>query len=111
MALMLPPVAVWLHHQPGAVKANQALYDRMLAWRTPAANAQMLVIGIDARSLREIGPWPWPRRVHAELLAREMEGGSLLDQGGPEALRLFADTAGWVAQYTQRPAAAMEVPA
>jgi 1,2-dihydroxy-3-keto-5-methylthiopentene dioxygenase len=28
-----------------------------------------------------------------------------------KALRLFADTAGWVAQYTGRPAAAMEVPA
>lgn len=27
---------------------------------------------------------------HAELLAREMEGGALLDQGGPDALRLFA---------------------
>jgi hypothetical protein len=28
--------------------------------------------------------------AHAELLAREMEAGTLLDQGGPEALRLFA---------------------
>ncbi|MBP0494345.1 hypothetical protein [Roseomonas indoligenes] len=27
---------------------------------------------------------------HAELLAAEMDGGTLLDQGGPEALRLFA---------------------
>jgi len=27
---------------------------------------------------------------HAELLAAEMEAGVLLDQGGPEALRLFA---------------------
>jgi hypothetical protein len=27
---------------------------------------------------------------HAELLAGEMESGTLLDQGGPEALRLFA---------------------
>ena len=27
---------------------------------------------------------------HAELLAAEMEEGGLLDQGGPEALRLFA---------------------
>jgi len=27
---------------------------------------------------------------HAELLATEMEAGTLLDQGGPEALRLFA---------------------
>lgn len=26
----------------------------------------------------------------AELLAEEMEGGALLDRGGPEALRLFA---------------------
>jgi hypothetical protein len=27
---------------------------------------------------------------HAEVLAEEMEGGALNDQGGPEALRLFA---------------------
>jgi len=27
---------------------------------------------------------------HAELLAIEMERGGLVDQGGPEALRLFA---------------------
>lgn len=27
---------------------------------------------------------------HAELLAREMECGSLSDRGGPDALRLFA---------------------
>ncbi len=27
---------------------------------------------------------------HAELLASEMEDGCLIDQGGPEALRLFA---------------------
>lgn len=27
---------------------------------------------------------------HAELLAGEMEGGALLDRGGPDALRLFA---------------------
>jgi len=27
---------------------------------------------------------------HAEMLAREMEIGTLLDRGGPEALRLFA---------------------
>jgi hypothetical protein len=27
---------------------------------------------------------------HAELLAEEMERGTLLDRGGPDALRLFA---------------------
>lgn len=27
---------------------------------------------------------------HAELLASEMDAGALLDEGGPEALRLFA---------------------
>lgn len=27
---------------------------------------------------------------HAEILAREMEDGTLLDRGGPDALRLFA---------------------
>lgn len=28
---------------------------------------------------------------HADLLAAEMESGTLLDQGGPDALRLFAN--------------------
>ena len=27
---------------------------------------------------------------HAEILARDMEDGTLLDRGGPDALRLFA---------------------
>lgn len=27
---------------------------------------------------------------HAEILAKEMEAGALLDRGGPDALRLFA---------------------
>lgn len=27
---------------------------------------------------------------HAEILAKEMEAGTLLDRGGPDALRLFA---------------------
>lgn len=27
---------------------------------------------------------------HAEILAREIENGALLDRGGPDALRLFA---------------------
>jgi hypothetical protein len=28
---------------------------------------------------------------HAEILALEMESGSLMDRGGPDALRLFAN--------------------
>ena len=60
-------------------------------------------------------------RVPARIVAQaaEFQPAILADVAGRrgaldgriKALRLFADTAGWVAQYTQRPAAAMEVPA
>jgi len=32
------------------------------------ATGQVVVIEIDPKSLRAIGVWPWPRRIHAELL-------------------------------------------
>jgi adenylate cyclase len=46
-----------------------------LAWRVVAARGEalgderrVLVVDIDERSLREIGPWPWPRETVARLL-------------------------------------------
>ena len=30
---------------------------------------RLIIIDIDERSLREVGPWPWPRAVQAELRA------------------------------------------
>ena len=49
-------------------RLDQIAYDGFLrSWsRQPAA--AVTIVAIDERSLREIGPWPWSRRVHAELI-------------------------------------------
>jgi diguanylate cyclase len=38
--------------------------------RNQSASGQIHVVEIDARSLREIDRWPWPRRNHARLIDR-----------------------------------------
>ena len=43
-------------------------YRRMLASDTP--DDRILVVDIDEASLLEIGPWPWPRFVVADLVER-----------------------------------------
>ena len=38
------------------------------------ASGDVVVVAIDAPSIEQIGVWPWPRRLHAELL-RQARGG------------------------------------
>ena len=46
-------------------------YDSALENRPPAPPAEIVIIGIDGRSLQpehHLGRWPWPRRKYGELL-------------------------------------------
>lgn len=46
-----------------------ALYDRALAWNGEGMrDPRIVVIGIDPASLEALGPFPWPRSIHARLL-------------------------------------------
>ena len=38
--------------------------------RTHAASGQIAIVEIDARSLAQVGRWPWPRHLHGELIDR-----------------------------------------
>lgn len=50
---------------------DHVLYDRWLTLSSqPNTEADPIVIAIDERSLAELGPWPWPRQIHAELINR-----------------------------------------
>jgi len=68
LAALLPAALDWLGGQPGLRDADLALYDRMVARHTHEPSDDILIIGIDRRSIRELGPWPWPRATHAALL-------------------------------------------
>lgn len=51
------------------------------AWRLVARQGderRLILVDIDERSLREVGPWPWPRATQARLIERLAEGGASL---------------------------------
>nr|WP_228747775.1 EAL domain-containing protein [Bradyrhizobium sp. BR 10289] len=49
---------------------RNALTDLRFAWQSRAATGNVVVVAIDAPSIDQIGVWPWPRRLHADLLRR-----------------------------------------
>ncbi len=55
---------------------NRYVYDSMMEWLPMEPSGDVLIVGIDEYSLREIGRWPWDRRVHAELLDQLHEQGA-----------------------------------
>ena len=38
------------------------------SWIPRAASGNVVLVAIDSPSIEKIGVWPWPRRLHAELL-------------------------------------------
>lgn len=83
---------------------TDAQIQDVLARRLPARAAppQVIIVDIDERSLAEIGPWPWPRAVIAQLMLQLRERGARLQvwdtffadrAAGDEQIRaLFAGT-------------------
>ena len=49
---------------------RNALTDLHFVWQQRQAGGDIVVVAIDARSIEQIGVWPWPRRLHADLLRR-----------------------------------------
>src|SRR5690348_7441730 len=51
---------------------RNALADLRFNWLQREASGEIVIVSIDTPSLEKIGVWPWPRRLHAELL-RQLE--------------------------------------
>jgi len=49
---------------------DQVFYDAYLRLSPRAPPDDVVIVAIDEHSLMELGRWPWPRSVHAELLDR-----------------------------------------
>ncbi len=45
---------------------QEKLSDKLFLERRPPAD--IIIIAVDDKSLTEVGQWPWPRRVHGQLL-------------------------------------------
>ena len=63
----------------GAHKALQhAIGDARFGWFARQATGDIVLVAIDPRSIEEIGVWPWPRTLHAQLIDR-LEGAGASD--------------------------------
>ncbi|MCL2357165.1 MAG: adenylate/guanylate cyclase domain-containing protein [Defluviitaleaceae bacterium] len=51
---------------------NNFIHDNIMTSSRPAAD-NIIIVGIDERSINEIGTWPWPRFFMAEAVARLAE--------------------------------------
>jgi diguanylate cyclase (GGDEF)-like protein/PAS domain S-box-containing protein len=63
---------------------RNALTDLRFGWLSREATGNIVVVAIDAPSIDQIGVWPWPRRLHAELLQQ-------LDRAGVQDVAFDVD--------------------
>lgn len=59
----------------GLKRWDLTLYDLFSTVFYQNPSDEVLIIAIDELSLREYGRWPWPRRVHADLINKLTRGG------------------------------------
>ncbi|MEE9432929.1 MAG: CHASE2 domain-containing protein [Sphingorhabdus sp.] len=54
----------------GAEEFDNIIYDQIASASRPVADQELLIVAIDDRSLAEIGKWPWPRDIHAQMFGK-----------------------------------------
>ena len=74
-------LACELGWQNGLGRLDQTLYDAFTSLNSRPAREDIIVVAIDDYSLAQLGRWPWPRRLHAQLLEQ-------LTKAGPRAIGL-----------------------
>ncbi len=55
---------------------DRYIYDSLLQTLPDEPANDVVIVGIDEYSLREIGRWPWDRKVHAQIIDRLTEMGA-----------------------------------
>ncbi|MGA0606551.1 CHASE2 domain-containing protein [Phenylobacterium sp. VNQ135] len=68
-------LAVGLVITDATVRLDNVLYDAFVRRLERPAADDILIVAIDDASLQALGPWPWPRAVHARLLDRLADSG------------------------------------
>ncbi|MDQ4421357.1 CHASE2 and HATPase_c domain-containing protein [Sphingobium sp. DEHP117] len=57
-------------------RAERLLYDATAPLRAAPPDDAIVIVAIDHASLEQVGRWPWPRDVHARMLARLQAAGA-----------------------------------
>lgn len=76
LTLLLAIVTLVLSYGNWLWRWDQAIYDaHFKLWSSPAPE-DVIIVGIDADSLAQFGAWPWPRKLHAQLVENLTEAGA-----------------------------------
>lgn len=68
MGLILAALALGVSASGWFTRIDHFVFDLTQRLGTQPAPPGVVIVAIDQISLQELGRWPWPRRVHAELL-------------------------------------------
>jgi CHASE2 domain-containing sensor protein/signal transduction histidine kinase len=79
VATLTTLLVCWLALSPAADRANNLAYDALIRIQSGPADEGIVIVAIDDRSLQALGRWPWPRKLHADLIDR-------LTQAAPRAV-------------------------
>ena len=74
--LLITIVVVVLSGSAPFQSLEQSFYDWGVKSTDRVPSDKIAVIAIDDQSISNIGRWPWPRDLHAELINRLSEGGA-----------------------------------
>jgi CHASE2 domain-containing sensor protein/signal transduction histidine kinase len=61
---------------PLTTRLDNILYDRLQRASARPVDPSILIVGVDERSLRELGAWPWSRARHAAMIDRLTQAGA-----------------------------------
>ncbi len=68
MGLVLAALALGVSASGWLARIDHFVFDLSQRLGAQPAPSGVVIVAIDQASLQELGRWPWPRRVHAELL-------------------------------------------
>ena len=78
-ALILLLITVIIYASNGFSRVDNLLYDLGQKLHHQVAPDDVIIVAVDEDSLSRIGRWPWPRKVHADLINRlKQEGAAVI---------------------------------
>ena len=75
--LLITIIVVVLSGSAPFQSLERSFYDWGVRSTDRLPSDKIAVIAIDDESIANLGRWPWPRDLHAELIDRLSEGGGL----------------------------------
>jgi CHASE2 domain-containing sensor protein/signal transduction histidine kinase len=81
LLLVMLLLTAGLGWQNGLGRLDLTLYDQLISASPQPAREDIIIVAIDDVSLAQLGRWPWPRELHAQLIDQ-------LSQAQPRAIGL-----------------------